>query len=114
MKKLFVNADACIGCGACVAIDSEHFDFNDEGLSQVISDENIESNAVHNAVASCPTSAISYVEDVESKEKVSEENHEHDCEHCHKDCEHKKSEKSLEEEQEIQKEIEEINDEKAA
>ena len=62
MKKLYVNEDACIGCGACVSIDSEHFDFNDEGLSNVISNENIESEDVVNAIESCPTNAIKYVE----------------------------------------------------
>ena len=33
MKKICVNEEQCIGCGACVAIDSEHFDFNDSGLT---------------------------------------------------------------------------------
>ena len=42
MKKINVKNDACIGCGACVAIDSEHFAFNDEGLSHPISQENLE------------------------------------------------------------------------
>ena len=30
MKKLVLNTDLCIGCGACVGIDPEHFDFNEE------------------------------------------------------------------------------------
>lgn len=62
MKKLVVNKDACIGCGACVAIDGEHFDFGDDNLSEVISQENIETDAVKNAMSSCPTGAISYSE----------------------------------------------------
>lgn len=57
MKKLIVK-DGCIGCGACVAIDSEHFDFNDEGLSSVISNENLETDELKNAIASCPVSVI--------------------------------------------------------
>lgn len=65
MKKLNVNEEACIGCGACVAIDGAHFDFNDNGLSEVISNENIETEECKNAVSSCPTNAISYVEDNE-------------------------------------------------
>lgn len=73
MKKLFVNHEACIGCGACVAIDSEHFDFNDDGLSEVISNENVLSDDAKNAVSSCPTNAISYVDEG------------CDCENC--DCE---------------------------
>ena len=63
MKKLFVNKEACIGCGACVAIDSEHFDFDEDGLSKVISNENVESSDASNAVSSCPTNAISYIEE---------------------------------------------------
>lgn len=31
MKKIIVDDEKCIGCGACVAIDSEHFDFNEDG-----------------------------------------------------------------------------------
>ena len=63
MKKLNVNKEACIGCGACVAIDSEHFDFGDDGLSSVISNENTESADCQNAMSSCPTNAISYVDE---------------------------------------------------
>ncbi len=86
MKKLFVNKEACIGCGACVAIDSEHFDFDDDGLSSVISEENIESDNAKNAMSSCPTNAISYVDD----DKVEDE---HECEHCdNKDCCQKEAE----------------------
>lgn len=77
MKKIKVNEDACIGCGACVAIDSEHFDFNDSGLSQVISQDNLDSNEVINAIESCPTSAI--IMDNESCECS------HDCS-CGDDC----------------------------
>ena len=35
MKKIKVNTEGCIGCGACVGLDPEHFDFNEEGLSLV-------------------------------------------------------------------------------
>ena len=63
MKKIVINHDACIGCGACVAIDPEHFAFSDEGLSEVISEEDTENSNVQNAMESCPTSAISYGEE---------------------------------------------------
>lgn len=62
MKKVKVNEDACIGCGACVSIDPEHFDFNEEGLSEVKNQENIESEELANAMESCPTNAIYYDE----------------------------------------------------
>lgn len=58
MKNLLLNEDACIGCGTCIAVDPEHFDFNEDGLAMVISNENFETNSLNNAIASCPTSAI--------------------------------------------------------
>lgn len=65
MKKLIVK-DGCIGCGACVAIDSEHFDFNDEGLSSVVSNENLETDELKNAINSCPVSVIKLEENSET------------------------------------------------
>lgn len=75
MKKIKVSEDACIGCGACVAIDSEHFEFNDEGLSHATNNNNLESEDLRNAIDSCPTSAISITEE------------ECDCEECNCDDE---------------------------
>lgn len=51
-----VNENTCIGCGACVAIAPENFDFSDAGLSTVISEEVTETT--HEAAAACPVSAI--------------------------------------------------------
>ncbi len=50
MKKLVVKDDVCIGCGACVAIDALHFDLNENGLSSVISNENVETGEVMTAI----------------------------------------------------------------
>ena len=81
--KLFVNKEACIGCGACVAIDSAHFDFDENGYSEVVNNENVDTEEARNAISSCPTSAISYIDDNENHEE------EHNCENCdHKCCEH--------------------------
>ncbi len=68
MKKINVNKDACIGCGACVAVDPQHFDFNDEGLSNPISQENLDSKELADAISSCPTAAISII-DIGKQEK---------------------------------------------
>lgn len=61
--KVKVNQEACIGCGACVAIADEVFDINDNGLSEVkvdiVSEENKEK--VQEAIDSCPTAAIEEV-----------------------------------------------------
>ncbi len=69
MKKLKVLTDQCIGCGACVGIDPEHFDFNEDGLSKVISEENLQSEAIQDAIESCPVGIISIEEDSENDEE---------------------------------------------
>lgn len=58
--KVKVNQEACIGCGACAAICDKVFEINDEGLSQVISEEVEEkdSQEVRDAADACPTGAI--------------------------------------------------------
>ncbi len=61
--KAKVNQDACIGCGACVAICDQVFEFNDEGLSTVKKDKQNKiddtlKNDVREASESCPTAAI--------------------------------------------------------
>ena len=58
MKKLNVDQVKCIGCGACVGIDPNHFDFEDSGLSSVISQEDLETEELAQAVEGCPTGAI--------------------------------------------------------
>ncbi|MCM1052972.1 MAG: ferredoxin [Ruminococcus sp.] len=82
MKKIIVNEDACIGCGACVAIDPEHFAFNDEGLSHCISNENLESEVLMSAIDSCPTSAIS-IKEVQNEEPEDEVESSSECEDCY-------------------------------
>lgn len=61
MEKVNVAKEKCIGCGACVSIASNNFNFDDEGKSEVINetvtDETIE------AKESCPTDAIEIKED---------------------------------------------------
>ena len=58
MDILDVEKSKCIGCGASVSIDDEHFDFDDDGLSQVISNDNLKSERLKDAIESCPTNAI--------------------------------------------------------
>lgn len=58
--KVKVNQDACIGCGACAAICEDVFEINDEGLSEVKTNEiskDIEQE-VRDVIDSCPTGAI--------------------------------------------------------
>ena len=57
---LKVNQDKCIGCGQCVSICEDVFNFNNDGLAEVIEtpvkEEHIEDAT--NAKESCPTEAI--------------------------------------------------------
>ena len=83
MKKIKVLTDQCIGCGACVGIDPEHFDFNEDGLSHVISEENLESEALKDAIDSCPVGIISLEESAEefdSEKNLEECAENHDAE----------------------------------
>lgn len=72
MKCIKVNQSACIGCGACVALAPEYFEFDDNGLStakvEEVEDKDIE--LVEDAASSCPVEAIevSDIIDVEYKE----------------------------------------------
>ena len=84
MEKINVSKERCIGCGACVAIDPEHFEFNDN-KSSVISNENLESENLINAIESCPTSAIEKIEEtenIENTEDITCDNEECDCADC--------------------------------
>ena len=71
MKKVVINKDKCLGCGMCVGIESDVFDFDDDGLAKVnndnINDDNKEN--VNNAIDSCPVAAIEVVDD-NNKENV--------------------------------------------
>ena len=76
MKKLKVNTEGCIGCGACFGLDPEHFTSNEEGLSIVKSEKNIKDEEIENVINACPVNVISY-------EEIEESCHCADCcDHC--------------------------------
>lgn len=90
MKKLIVNQDTCISCGACMQIDEDHFDFSETGTSVAISQENLESEALNMAKDACPVGAIS-IQEVSDNEGAcncnkachcAENNEGSEC-HCH-------------------------------
>ena len=60
--NLKVNQDKCIGCGQCVSICEDVFNFNDDGLAEVIEtpvkEEHIEDAT--NAKSPCPTATVSF------------------------------------------------------
>ncbi|NLC48115.1 MAG: ferredoxin [Tenericutes bacterium] len=60
MEKLKVDQSTCIGCGLCVSLNDEYFEFNDEGLS-IPKKENVDEKdkkELLNIVDSCPVGAI--------------------------------------------------------
>lgn len=67
--KIKVNKDKCLGCGMCVGICPDVYDFDDDGLATSnndnINDENIEE--VKEAINSCPVGAIEKENDEEKE-----------------------------------------------
>ena len=60
MKKVVLDQEKCIGCGACVAIAPDNFDF-EENLSKLVNDEVTESSV--EAAEACPVCAITITGD---------------------------------------------------
>ena len=58
MKKLVVNKETCIGCGACVATYPENFEFNDEGKSTAIDNPVEDETSLNDMASICPVGAI--------------------------------------------------------
>lgn len=67
--KAKVNEN-CIGCGTCIAMCENVFEFNDDGFAEAkdkeLSEKEIEE--VNNAIAMCPVEAISIIKENEDKE----------------------------------------------
>ena len=65
MKKLIVD-EMCMGCGMCTTIDEEHFEINGStSLSEVKTQEHLDTPELQNAVDSCPVGAIKLAEESE-------------------------------------------------
>lgn len=60
MEKVKVNKDKCLGCGMCVGINSDVFEFDDDGLAKANNEKITEENEeeVKEAINSCPVGAI--------------------------------------------------------
>ncbi len=56
-----VDKENCIGCGACVSIAPEIFQFDENGLAEA-KEINVPKESGIQALESCPTEAISYIE----------------------------------------------------
>ena len=86
MKKVVLNEDRCIGCGACMSVAPDNFTFNDEGRAEIINNE-LTNEAVE-ASEMCPVSAITIEGTCECEENCScgsECNCNDEC-NCGEDC----------------------------
>lgn len=69
MKKVIVNKEKCISCGACVGLVDEVFEFGDDDLAQVKKNINFKNmnndleEEVKDAIESCPTEAIEEIDE---------------------------------------------------
>ena len=65
MRKIKVDFDLCESNAMCEALAPEHFEIDDDDFLQIVDEKVTEDNraVVEQAVASCPKSAISLVED---------------------------------------------------
>ena len=55
-SKIQIDQNKCIGCGRCTELCSSVFELNENGKSEVISEENI--NCAMSAADQCPVEAI--------------------------------------------------------
>lgn len=73
--KAKVNEN-CIGCGSCIAMCEEVFEFNDNGFAEAkdkeLTDE--EKEMVNNIILMCPVEAIFIEEEKEEKEEKKDNN----------------------------------------
>ena len=88
MKKVEVDKNLCIGCGACMEIDKEVFGYGSDGLSfikkEIVEDSN---QTVILASESCPTAAIKLSSVTDSNCCECECDHGCDCNcECNHDC----------------------------
>ncbi len=59
-KKVSINKDLCIGCGACTGICPSVFAISDDGKADVIAQPAEGDTSAEEAVSSCPVGAIDF------------------------------------------------------
>ena len=57
-REVFVDQDACIGCGLCASVVPEVFRLNDDGVSEVHDPAGAVESRIQEAIDSCPVSCI--------------------------------------------------------
>lgn len=57
-SDIFVDPNLCLGCGTCVAIAPEAFEFAEDGKSQYKSGHKYDDQTIEDAIEACPVGAI--------------------------------------------------------
>jgi len=57
-REVYVDQDACIGCGLCASVVPEVFRLNDDGVSEVYDLDGADEERIQEAVDSCPVNCI--------------------------------------------------------
>jgi ferredoxin len=57
-REVYVDQDACIGCGLCASVVPEVFRLNDDGVSEVYDLAGSAENNIQEAIDSCPVNCI--------------------------------------------------------
>ena len=59
-KPLIIKIDKtkCIGCGTCIALNSQVFSMGDDGIAQVNDQSSIDKANIQEAIDCCPVQAI--------------------------------------------------------
>lgn len=57
--SLKVDKDICTGCGSCVIIAPNTFDFDEDGKSEIINERGDTDELIQESIDTCPVSCIS-------------------------------------------------------
>jgi ferredoxin len=61
-KKIYIDQDECIGCALCEESLPEVFRINNDGLSEVINQDEFDEREVQDVIDECPVECIHWEE----------------------------------------------------
>ncbi len=61
-KQVYIDADECIGCGACVDSCSDVFSMTEDNVAEVTNAEGASEEEIQDAIDSCPVECIHWEE----------------------------------------------------
>ncbi len=61
-KNLYVDAEECIGCGACVDSCQDVFSMNEDDIAEISKPETASEEEIQDAIDACPVECIHWEE----------------------------------------------------